>query len=391
MQSSRSHRRHAGRRGVRLARSSSAMATRVLAGDIFGLEKMVPWGTQIHSQLVGDYQEKSLCIAQISRVRRADGRAPQVSRGDRAVHRRDADERALRRAGRRARQADLRARSRRRRASRCASSRRSSSSTRATASTFAVAVRDAFGTLERSTVLRYLLQVPARRAADRSQGRRRGPRPVPDGQLGDDGLLQRAAGRRDRGGVRVRPRDAEAAARAVRLLHREDRRGAAGSPPVQSRRLPARGHPVERRRAPRAAASPPRGLDRGARRRDPRDARARSAVVAWPRLFPAHEADAGHVHDRCPRARRSRSRAATPAPRPTAPLVVRGLEVGRAYPVVAQARRLRAEDRRSCSRSRRRPRSRSSSSRRTSTVVLDTQPHGRDRRDRRQAASARRR
>jgi hypothetical protein len=44
----------------------SAMATRVLAGDIFGLEKHMPWGTQIHSFLVGDYQEKSLCISQIS-------------------------------------------------------------------------------------------------------------------------------------------------------------------------------------------------------------------------------------------------------------------------------------------------------------------------------------
>ena len=44
----------------------SSMATRVLAGDIFGLEKLVPWGTKIYSQLVGDYQEKSLCIAQVS-------------------------------------------------------------------------------------------------------------------------------------------------------------------------------------------------------------------------------------------------------------------------------------------------------------------------------------
>jgi len=47
-------------------RELSAMATRVLNGDIFGMEKMVSWGTMIHSQLVGDYQEKSLCIAQIS-------------------------------------------------------------------------------------------------------------------------------------------------------------------------------------------------------------------------------------------------------------------------------------------------------------------------------------
>ncbi len=44
----------------------AAMATRVLAGDIFGLEKVVPWGTKIHSALVGDYQEKSLAIAQLS-------------------------------------------------------------------------------------------------------------------------------------------------------------------------------------------------------------------------------------------------------------------------------------------------------------------------------------
>lgn len=44
----------------------SAMATRVLAGDIFGLEKVVPWGTRVYSMLVGDYQEKSLCIAQIT-------------------------------------------------------------------------------------------------------------------------------------------------------------------------------------------------------------------------------------------------------------------------------------------------------------------------------------
>jgi hypothetical protein len=44
----------------------SAMATRVLYGDIFGVEKVVPWGTRIYSALVGDYQEKSVCIAEIS-------------------------------------------------------------------------------------------------------------------------------------------------------------------------------------------------------------------------------------------------------------------------------------------------------------------------------------
>lgn len=44
----------------------SSMAYRVLYGDIFGLEKVVPWGTRVYSMLVGDYQEKSICIAQIS-------------------------------------------------------------------------------------------------------------------------------------------------------------------------------------------------------------------------------------------------------------------------------------------------------------------------------------
>jgi hypothetical protein len=44
----------------------SATATRILAGDIFGLEKLVPWGTKVYSTLVGDYQEKSVCIAQLS-------------------------------------------------------------------------------------------------------------------------------------------------------------------------------------------------------------------------------------------------------------------------------------------------------------------------------------
>jgi len=47
-------------------RELSAMATRVLNGDIFGLEKMIRWGTLVHSQLVGDYQEKALCISQVS-------------------------------------------------------------------------------------------------------------------------------------------------------------------------------------------------------------------------------------------------------------------------------------------------------------------------------------
>jgi hypothetical protein len=47
-------------------RTLSAMAMRALTGDVFGLEKLVMWGVQVHSQLVGDFHEKSLCMSQIS-------------------------------------------------------------------------------------------------------------------------------------------------------------------------------------------------------------------------------------------------------------------------------------------------------------------------------------
>ncbi len=44
----------------------SAVATRLLYGDVFGLEKVVPWGVKVYSTLVGDYQEKSVAIAAVS-------------------------------------------------------------------------------------------------------------------------------------------------------------------------------------------------------------------------------------------------------------------------------------------------------------------------------------
>jgi hypothetical protein len=46
----------------------AAMVTRLLHGDIFGLDKLVPWGTRIYSTLVSDYQEKSMCISQMSEL-----------------------------------------------------------------------------------------------------------------------------------------------------------------------------------------------------------------------------------------------------------------------------------------------------------------------------------
>ena len=44
----------------------SCIATRILHGDVFGVEKTMPWGVRVYSMLVGDYNEKSVAIAAIS-------------------------------------------------------------------------------------------------------------------------------------------------------------------------------------------------------------------------------------------------------------------------------------------------------------------------------------
>jgi hypothetical protein len=44
----------------------SSTATRILHGDVFGVEKTMPWGVRVYSMLVGDYNEKSVAIAAIS-------------------------------------------------------------------------------------------------------------------------------------------------------------------------------------------------------------------------------------------------------------------------------------------------------------------------------------
>ncbi|HUC07919.1 MAG TPA: hypothetical protein VMR96_07490, partial [Solirubrobacterales bacterium] len=44
----------------------SSMATRILADDVFGLEKVMAPGTQIHARVVGDYREKSQCMGLVS-------------------------------------------------------------------------------------------------------------------------------------------------------------------------------------------------------------------------------------------------------------------------------------------------------------------------------------
>jgi hypothetical protein len=47
------------------AQTVSSAVSKLLYGDLFGLEKVMPWGVRIYSMLVGDYQEKSLAIATI--------------------------------------------------------------------------------------------------------------------------------------------------------------------------------------------------------------------------------------------------------------------------------------------------------------------------------------
>ncbi|HLU65831.1 MAG TPA: hypothetical protein VKZ63_06120 [Kofleriaceae bacterium] len=44
----------------------TAMATRLLFGDIFGLDKVLPWGARIHSMSVGSYDDKTAAIERIS-------------------------------------------------------------------------------------------------------------------------------------------------------------------------------------------------------------------------------------------------------------------------------------------------------------------------------------
>jgi len=44
----------------------AGIAVRHLYGDIFGLEKYLPWGIRVYSMLVGNYDEKSVAIATIS-------------------------------------------------------------------------------------------------------------------------------------------------------------------------------------------------------------------------------------------------------------------------------------------------------------------------------------
>src|SRR3569833_1210531 len=158
------------RRRQSYSRALSALATRVLSGDIFGLEKLVHWGTRVHSQLVGDYQEKSLCISQISEfaelmgVRRKYRESVEQCVDEmlmNALYDAPVDEngQALFSEIPTKTRISLRVEQKAVVQYACDGKR------------FAVSVRDAFGTLERGTVLRYLYKcLHAEQQIDRKVG-----------------------------------------------------------------------------------------------------------------------------------------------------------------------------------------------------------------------------
>lgn len=312
-------------------RELSAMATRVLVGDIFGLEKMVSWGTLVHSQLVGDYQEKSLCISQIGEYAEAMG----VRRKYREAMEQCLDEMLMNalydapvdEAGKQI-FSDIPTKTR--------ISLRVEQKVvvqyACDGHQLAISVRDAFGTLERNTVLRYLykcLHAPADQQIDRKQG---------GAGLGLYLMVNSAT----TVFFNVLPGVATEAVCVFDLespklqLHhfgffteKIDAGGrlAAG----QSKRLTT-GHPVERRRAPESLPAP-RGLI-------PALAGAivlilaLITVAAWPRLFPGKKS-AKVTFISLPKGAtieiEGRNEGIT-----TEQGLVRDLEVGRAYPVVAK-------------------------------------------------------
>ena len=127
----------------------TAMATRLLFGDIFGLEKVLPWGAHIHSIEVGDYEEKSAAIQRVSQFAASIG----VRRKYRESIEQCCDEmlmNALYDAPEAAGKAGARGKQRAR------SEDRALIEYGCDGQRFAVAVRDRFGRFERSVLVRYL-------------------------------------------------------------------------------------------------------------------------------------------------------------------------------------------------------------------------------------------
>jgi hypothetical protein len=312
------------------SRQLSAMATRVISGDIFGLEKMVTWGTLIHSQLVGDYQDKSLTIAQISEfaemmgVRRKYREAIEQCIDEmmmNALYDAPVDEQGKQIFSEVPIKTRISLRVEQKVVVQYACDGKQ----------FAVSVRDAFGTLERSTVLRYLYKcLHAEQQIDR--------------KAGGAGL-----------GLYLMANSATTvyfnvltgvATEAVCVFDLESPklqlekfgfftekidaggRLAAGA----SRRLPTTGHPVERRRNP-APPPQPRGLI-AVLSLAIIAVLALVGVAAYPRFFPGTQT-AQVTFTTIPKGAtieiegRNEGTAADGT-------LVRELEIGRAYPVVAK-------------------------------------------------------
>ena len=317
-------------------RMLSSMATRVLAGDIFGLEKMIMWGTQIHSFLVGDYQEKSLCISQISEFAELMG----VRRKYRESIEQCVDEMLMNalydapvddqgkpifseiptktRISLRVEQKVV-------------------VQYACDGTQFAVAVRDAFGTLERSTVLRYLHKcLHNEQQIDRKAG---------GAGLG----LYLMTNSSTAVYFNVLPGVATEALCIFDLetpklqletfgffTEKIDAAGRLASGP--SRRLPSSvGHPVERRAQRAPAPATPKGVV----------AVLVAAIVAtlalviavaWPRLMSSGPKKTSvSIHTQPPGATIEIDGKNAGTAGADGTLVVRDLEVGRAYPVVARA------------------------------------------------------
>jgi hypothetical protein len=312
------------------SRQLSAMATRVIAGDIFGLEKMITWGTLIHNQLVGDYQEKSLCIAQISEfaelmgVRRKYREAIDQCIDEmlmNALYDAPVDEQGKPIFSEIPTKTRISLRVEQKVVVQYACDGKQ----------FAVSVRDAFGTLERNTVLRYLYKcLHSEQQIDR--------------KVGGAGLgLYLMVNSATTVYFNVLP---GVATEAVCIFDLEipklqlekfafftEKIDAAGRLAVgASRRLPATGHPVERRRAPQAPA-PPRGLI-AALSIAIVAVLALIAIAAWPRIFRGGETTQV-TFTTIPKGAtieiEGRNEGTTEAG-----TLVRELVVGRAYPVVAK-------------------------------------------------------
>ena len=312
-------------------RMLSSMATRVLAGDIFGLEKMILWGTQIHSFLVGDYQEKSLCIAQISEfaelmgVRRKYRESIEQCLDEmlmNALYDAPVDEQGKQIFSEIPTKTRISLRVEQKVVVQYACD----------GTQFAIAVRDSFGTLERSTVLRYLHKcLHNEQQIDRKAG---------GAGLG----LYLMTNSSTTVYFNVLPGVATEALCTFDLetpklqletfgffTERIDAAGRLATGP--SRRLPAgAGHPVARR-APRAAATP-KGLI----------AILTAAIVAtlalvvvaaWPRLMGGVKKADVTIHT-TPAGATIEVEGKNAGTAVDGNLKVRDLEVGRAYPVVAR-------------------------------------------------------